>query len=418
MSVDNNELMMLLSSKKKPKQTIGVAGQQGFGVGVYGGDKADLTAMGLSPMDGCDDPASGNYGNYIHTNGSIMVFVPAFCYRIGNAAAPSYSRDHENALEIRDASLGEGDGWILHRAFIDGGQQKLGFFMDKYVCSKDSTGKKAISVKNADPISLSTGLSNSSSMTGCEGKVYDVITLGRARGDQYSCVTVFQWSAISMLSLAHGQAATSSQFCGWYDANHTTNFPKGNNVNGSLTDINDSSITFTAHSQSSDYCKTGSGKPFNKTTHNGQNCGISDVNGNQWQATLGVRYNDSNSMYVMKESVRVHDFTKDNRNDTSFFDYISSVQRTTGWGSNAFYTNASGTERALCGVIPKTDSIKIALFGKDYLYVYPRYSDSVLVVSGRYNASSSSGVWYRYFEYRYWSESYDYYGVRCSGYAS
>lgn len=399
-------------------QSVGEAGGMGFGVGVYGGDPSDLTAMGLSPMNGYDDPSSDNYGNYQHTNGSVMVFVPAFCYRIGNAAAPSYSRDRENALEIRDASLGEGDGWILHRAFIDGGQQKLGFFIDKYVCSKDSTGKKAISVKNADPISLYTDLSNSSSMTGCEGKGYDAITLGRARGDQYSCVTAFQWSAISMLSLAHGQAATSSQFCGWYDANHTTNFPKGNNVSGSLKDTNDSSITFTAHSQDSSYCKTGSGNPFNKTTHNGQNCGISDVNGNQWQLCLGLRYNSSTSMYVMKESVRAHDFTKDNRSDISFFDYISSVQRTNGWGSNAFYTNASGTERALCGVIPKTDSSKIALFGNDYLSVYPSLSDAVLLVGGNYNDTSIAGVWSRYFDDWYWNEGYSLFGFRCSGYAS
>ena len=43
MSVDNSELLMLLGGKsmKKPAQTIGVAGQQGVGVGVYGGDPSD-----------------------------------------------------------------------------------------------------------------------------------------------------------------------------------------------------------------------------------------------------------------------------------------------------------------------------------------------------------------------------------------
>lgn len=405
MSVDNSELLMLLGGKKL-KQTIGKAGQQGFGVGVYGGDPSDLTAMGLTPMQGCENPASENYGNYQHTNGSVMVFVPAFCYRIGNASAPSYSRDGNNAIEIRDASLGEGDGWILHRAFIDGGQQKLGFFIDKYVCSKDSTGKKAISVKNADPISL--------------GFAWDAITLGRDRGDQYSCVTAFQWSAISMLSLAHGQAATSSQFCGWYDANHTTNFPKGNNVSGSLKDTNDSSITFTAHSKDSSYCKTGSGKPFNKTTHNGQNCGISDVNGNQLQATLGVR-NDgaSNTIYVMKESISAHNFTKDNRNTASFFDSASkSYIDGKPWGSNAFYTDASGVNRALCGVFPKTYSSGTELFGNDYLLIYPNYSDSVLWVGGYFDKASNAGVWYRNFGSWPWVSGHDFFGFRCSGYAS
>ena len=70
-------------------QTIGEAGGMGFGVGIYGGNPSDLTAMGLSPMEGYDDPSSDNYGNYQHTNGSVMVFIPAFCYRIGSMYAPS-----------------------------------------------------------------------------------------------------------------------------------------------------------------------------------------------------------------------------------------------------------------------------------------------------------------------------------------
>lgn len=242
----NNNALLLLTGAKKIRQTIGVAGQQGFGVGVYGGNSADLTAIGLSPMQGCKDPASENYGNYQHTNGSVMVFIPAFCYRIGNPSAPSYSRDGDNALEIRDAALGVGDGWILHRAFIDGGQQKRGFFMDKYICSKDKTRKLAISVKNADCISLASSHQSSSTMPDCDGTLYDSITLSRARGNTYSLTTGFQWAAISMLSLAHGQAANSAQWCGWFDETFTTNYPKGNNNN--LKDYNDPAVTWIAHS--------------------------------------------------------------------------------------------------------------------------------------------------------------------------
>ena len=228
MSADNNELLMLLSGKKKPKQTIGVAGQLGFGVGVYGGDEADLTTMGLSPMDGCDDSASDNYGNYIHTNGSVMVFIPAFCYRIGNSAAPSYSRDTVNALEIRSATefanyeagaaaTGDmGDGWVLHRAFIDSGVQKRGFFIDKYLCSKSASNSNiAVSVKNADPLqpSDSTSHNTTSGMTNCSGRLYDALTLSAVRGSNYGCMTIFMFSALGMLSMAHGQAATSTAYC-------------------------------------------------------------------------------------------------------------------------------------------------------------------------------------------------------------
>lgn len=408
--------LLLAGTRSGVVQTIGQPGGMGFGVGCYGGDPSDLAAMGLSPMPGYDDPSNANYGNYQHTNGSIMVFIPAFCYRVGNAAAPSYSRDKENALEIRDAGLGEGNGWILHRAFIDGGQQKLGFFMDKYICSKSSNGQLAISVKNGDNISLSTSYANSSSMPGCVGQLLDAITLGRARGEHYSCVTAFQWSSISMLSLSHGQAATSAQWCGWYDASHVKNYPKGNN--SSLKDIDDSSVTWTAHAKYANIGKTGSGTPFNKTTHNGQACGITDVNGSQWQVVIGWRNPSGKQIMLAKESVRAHDFTKDNRNDTAMFDTVSIAvgDGTYYWGSNAFYQDASGTGRAICGIHPKThQSSGTSLFGKEYECLNYN-SDRVLLVAGSCSDGSNAGVWYR--NHLSWRNDVNYYGFRAAGYAS
>ena len=431
MSVDNNELLMLLSGKKKSKQTIGIAGQRGFGVGVYGGDKADLTTMGLSPMSGCDDPASDNYGNYIHTNGSIMVFVPAFCYRIGNVAAPSYSRDGVNALEIGSPELDGTDGWILHRAFIDGGQQKLGFFMDKYLCSKSASNSNiAVSVKNADQISLSSSYINSSSMTGCSGAVLDAITLSRARGEQYACVSAFQWSAIAMLSLAHGQAATSSKNCAWYDSGYTTNFPKGNNNYNSSApgDTNDSTVKYTVHSKYGSFGKTGSGTPFAKTTHNGQACGICDINGVMWQPLLGI-YRDATTgyHYVARESFKMHDFTTSNNYKPSNFEPVISGMAREGegyWGNGTkcvFNTSSSGSGRAICGVIPTIGgygSGGTTLFGKVYFDpgTKPR---SVVLASGNYTSRSGAGVWCREGYYYDWDdEDRDDVSFRAAGYAS
>ena len=412
-----NRGLLLASGKAGGNQTIGEAGGQGFGVGVYGGDPADLDAMGLAPMDGCDDPSSDNYGNYIHTNGSIMCFIPAFCYRVGNLAAPSYARDKENALEIRDASEGEGDGWILHRAFIDGGVQKLGFFIDKYICSKNTGGKMAVSVKNGNSISLTGVYEASSSMPDCSGKLYDAITLGRARGEHYSCATAFQWSAISMLSLAHGQAAADSQFCGWYDADHEKNYPKGNN-NSSLADTDDSSVKWTAHSQFSLLGKTGSGSPFNKTTHNGQNCGVTDVSGSQWQAALGWRNPSSRRVMLMKESVKAHDITIDNISDASLYDAmsISYSDGSYSWGANAFFTDASGTNRAMCGICPRVAPVSgTKLFGMDYMAVGSS-SDRALIVAGNYENGTNAGVWAR--GRSIWSTSSWDNSFRSAGYAS
>ena len=95
--MNRNALLLAAGTSGAAACPIGVAGEMGFGVGVC--DNADdLAAMSLTPMDGCDDPASSNYGNYVHSNGSVMVYVPAFCYRIGQPTAPSYERDGANAL--------------------------------------------------------------------------------------------------------------------------------------------------------------------------------------------------------------------------------------------------------------------------------------------------------------------------------
>ncbi len=96
-----NKFFLLSGARAGGTATVGQAGQLGFGVSPYPGAYSDLADMQLTPMDGCFDPASDNYGNYVHANGSIMCCIPAFCYRLGNATAPSYSRDGADALEIR-----------------------------------------------------------------------------------------------------------------------------------------------------------------------------------------------------------------------------------------------------------------------------------------------------------------------------
>lgn len=418
---NDSTVMMATSSGGGGTQTIGEAGQQGFGVGVYGGDPADLTAMGLTLMEGGNDPTSDNYGNYIHTNGSVMAFIPAFCYRIGNSAAPNYSSYGVNALEVRDASLGEGDGWILHRAFIDGGEQKLGFFIDKYLCSKDSTGNLAVSVKNGNPINLSSSYVNSSSLPDCQGQLQDIFVLGRARGEQYSAMTAFQCSAIAMLSFAHGEAASSTAACAWYDPTYNINFPKGNN--NFCKDINDASVTFTQGTGNYSGCaKTGSASDYAKTSHNGQNSGITDINGNLWNPLPGIRF--ETKLYVLKESVKAHDMTDSNCGytwDSSLFDMTSIKGTHSGyWGnaSNNWVPNSSGANRAICGVYPESSSDTGAnIFGKDYCYS-SNSSDVVPLSSGRWDSGSSAGVFYRAGSSYGWSYSGRGYGFRCAGYAS
>lgn len=438
--MDNNALLLLVGAKKI-KQTIGVAGHQGFGVGVYGGYPSDLIAMGLTPMQGCENPARENYGNYKHTNGSVMCCVPAFCYRLGSSNAPSYSRDGVNALEIRDASKfpqfkhnkafsdGDadfGDGWILHRAFIDGGKMKNCFFMDKYLCSNNGSNQAA-SIKNADWLMCWADSSSYTTKTmGGNGCGYDAITFSRARGDHYSLTTVYQWSAMAMLSLAHGQGASSTSYCAWYDSAHTTNFPKGATNSGGVTgdtDYNDSSIKYNAHSYGPVYAKTGSSNDAEKVSHNGQLCGIMDIAGmcNQW--CIGATNKSSATVGLMKLSVSAHDFTKDNRVDDSLHETFN-----TGFGNgqknfSGLRNGKSGTANwASCGVIPTSTSAN-SLFGNDEYYEYHNIDVGLKMGLG-YARGENAGVFCRGFSgfnpigrYGLWGNSLTSYGFRASGYA-
>lgn len=429
MSVDNSELLMLLGGKKA-ESAIGFAGKQGFGVGVYGGDPADLATMGLVPMEGCEDPTSDNYGNYIHTNGSIMCCIPAFCYRLGKATAPSYKRDTVDALEIKDAtkfpqfshnavfsSPDFGDDWILHRAFVDGNKLKNAFFIDKYLCS--NVKSQAASVKNADWLMCHDDTTKpyfTKQIAGTTGQAYDAVTLSRARGIYYSLVTCYQWSAISLLSLAHGQAATSADACAWYDKSHTTNFPKGATKEHGQ-DFNDTSIKYTSHYYSSTLARTGSGTPFNKTTHNGQANGVADVAGmcNQW--TLGASNPGNATVLLMNTTTTAHEITQNNVVDEKLH---TSYSTGFGDGLRGFKGIRNGTsdiDWIGAGIVPRTDTIS-GLFGGDAYQEYSNTLTGLMVGLGR-TWGQNAGIFCRSWlgvSNKYWYKESIYFGFRSAAY--
>ncbi|WP_027853860.1 hypothetical protein [Marinobacterium litorale] len=416
---------------------IGTAGEQGFGAGIY--PESDLATAGLSPMTGYDDPAHDNYGNYQHTNGSVMVFVPKFYYRVGNASAPQYATYGANSIEIvgietfANQAEANAAGWAMHRAFIDGGSEKSGFFIDKYLSSNDGSGN-AVSVKNGVPLSLTTSTSytRTDGLTGCTGILADAVVLGRARGSQYNQCSAFMLGALAILSLAHGQMATGTMACAWYDAGGTTNFPKGCN-NNALGDTNDAGVSFTTAGDSGNANKplAGSGVPFAKTTHNGQNCGVADLNGSLFDCALGITAPgtsatsttalSNDTIYVLKESVALASLTAgwDGSTDAwgntthlnTLYDSVTSphaLGSTTGtvyWGngSNQVIDGAgSGVAWSTAGFIPKDNNATSATgtnqFGNDYLYRYNRHN--MFPVAGDYWANAAvAGVFYRLFNY-------------------
>ena len=433
---------------------IGTQGGQGFGVGVCVNESI-LVARGLFAMTGTTDKTHANFGNYQHSNGSIVCYVPKFFYRIGHASSPRFATYGENAHDIvgieafADESAANAAGYALHRAFINAGAEQGGFFMDKYLASKDGASS-CKSIANATPISLTTAATytNSNGMTGCTGIIADAVVLARARGAGWNCVSAFQQDAVAMLSLAHGQAATSTTYCAWYDAAGTTNFPKGCN-NNALADVNDGTVTYATGGDSgnANKPKTRATANFAKTTHNGQECGIADINGSMWQALIGLTMagtsatdstqNTTGNAYVLKRAADFGALTGGfgGANDAwgttaslaTNFDLITGFEpwvATTGAvyygnGSNAVFSNAtSGTDYLRkCSGIPLltgTSATGTSQFGNDYLYQYGT-ANQVPLASGGWGGVADAGAFSRGW-YGRRSTATDHYGFRAAAY--
>lgn len=304
-AVTPDDLKYVLDSRLPTENLIGTPGAMGFGVGIC--PPANLPD-GMVGMPGYDQLGSDNYGNYIYKEGSVMIWVPRFYYRIGNASNPTYATYGVNSIDIKGIDtypttvLANAAGYALHRAFIDGGVEKLGFFRDKYKCSKvaNGSGYTAASIKNGLPLSSSAAHNPFSGLTGGANYYYSALDLAHRRdgvdgavnaSSIFFCSSQFLRSAIAMLSMAHGQAATSTANCAWYHA--TYNYPKGCN-NNALADCDDTTVKWEPDGY--DKCgKTGSagygggaGNVFAKSTHNGQNCGSADDNGLMHEISIGL----------------------------------------------------------------------------------------------------------------------------------
>jgi len=276
---------------------IGIPGGQGFGVGII---PPAMLPEGMSLMPGTETPGSDNWGNYKFQDGSIVACTVIHWLKIGTGSNGLDVNVHDVKPFSHFASETEANtaGYFLPRAFFDGGKIQQAYFLDKYDCSKNAlgTGFIASSIKNGLPISTASAHNPIADLTACAGNYYyEVINAAKARdgengvvaGDpQWFSASKFMFQNQAQLSLAHGQAATSTTHCAWYDPTGAENYPKGCN-NNALGDCDDPAISYISDGYLN--CgKTGSGTPFAKTTHNGQNCGTADLNGNMYKISLGV----------------------------------------------------------------------------------------------------------------------------------
>lgn len=264
------------------ENNIGTPGAQGFGVGI-----CPQEVLGMSRMSGTTDIASNNYGNYQYSDGSVMCWIPAFFYKIGTGS----NGLAVNVVDIKPryayATVEEANtaGYALHRAFYDGTEQP-GFFVDKYEWSNNSGIASSIALGNPlSSVATHNGWGSLLSGLTTGDNIHEgAIKAAKTRGNNFFCGSLPIYSALALLSLAHGQAATSTTHCAWFLVNK--NYPKGNN-NNALKDADDLTTTFTSDGYLN-CAKTGSGSPFAKTTHNGQNCGVADLNGNLWEVAIGL----------------------------------------------------------------------------------------------------------------------------------
>jgi hypothetical protein len=316
---------------------IGTPGGQGFGVGVCPGP----LPSGMGALFGYSDPSSDNYGSYMYSDGSIMQWIPAFYWKWGTGAnGITLNQVGIKAFsEYASVAAANAAGYALHRAFYDGGAVQPGFFRDKYVPSNN--GGIASSIKNGIVLSSAVrgGLANTAfaSLTGAPANTLGgAFAAAKTRGADFFPASGFIEAAIAMISYAHGQASTSTTYCAFYNATYP--FPKGNN-NNALGDTNDGDILY-VHDGNATYAgvgKTGSANLFARTTHNGQNSGVADVNGLIYRFCPGLCANGTH-YFLLNTSVAMKNLTGGNTLATDAFGAT---------GLAAMYTNIGATHGAL-----------------------------------------------------------------------
>lgn len=286
----------------------GILGEYGFSVAPCPDSKLPSY---LYEMVGTKTKGHDNYGNYKDQYGGVYCYFPRTWFKIENVAdAPYYGTKVTivNASSFPTEAAAAAQGYVCHRAFIDGGQLIDGFFYSKYkpalVNYSDGVSGVASPVPNSNPISSSADTKRTAGNPTYAGSFSNCISNSQTPTDTYAgawaamkslhsdfyCATIFQSSYVALVSLAQGQAATVAN-CAWKDV--APYAPKGNNKSGVLGDINDTGVVYTNPSDGYwsgklEAAKNGSGVPFAKTTHNGCPNGVADVNGNQYEILAGL----------------------------------------------------------------------------------------------------------------------------------
>ena len=341
-------------------EDIGIAGQKGFGQSACE-DETRVRELGFRALNGTVDPDSDNtYGVYEHEYAGLCCYIPKFWVRIGSENAPQYEIYKNNSIEIAKGDTFDTEeealaqGYFLPRAFIDGGEIKKGFFLQKY--------NARVSAQNtSDGKNYPTSYITNSSLVSIP--FYTMIDRAKTLGQNWNVETCFMWATHQLLTLSLAQMAKWSTWCKWFKSSRSYQYP-----NIGLSSTNEGLYT-----------------------HNGMPNGIAGFSF-VWQFVLGITTAGtsatqaqtivkSNDIYLLKKEKSFTDLTSGFGGEsdawgtetsllTMYDKHTSPLSLTTSrivkWGNeeydvltngyNADTKNIDELGRALCGVLPKNDN--------------------------------------------------------------
>jgi len=389
--VSSNSNITVTGSKAGKLNDIGIVGEVGFGVSA-----TNFIPSGWKPLAGFSDSYSPNYGNVEDSHGSVMVFIPKFWFRW----------NVDNTLDIANVATA---GFVLHRAFKDGGAVKNGFFIDKFGCG--NVGGVFVSMQGLVPCSTSVDNNPIGNLTVAPSNTYGGLYAAVAgRGVGYNLTAIYQYNALALIAYAQGKTASEPLACAFNDV--APLMPKGNN-NNAHGDTNDSSVEFTS-SGYSNAALAGSGVDIAKTAHNGQACGVVDLNGNMWEVGAGfIKENATDAIFkVFKESSSLSSLIDDSATtstgayDLALYDdldltgIIAELPITSKFGNGANQVfeqpvdEISDAYKRTCIGMPFAAGKSVAgtqEFGEDALYEN-RIASLACLCGGDWDSTSDAGV--------------------------
>jgi hypothetical protein len=175
-------------------------------------------------------------------------------------------------------------------AFFNGGQWRPGFFIDKYICSKN--GKIASSIKGGKV--LSSRIRNgdvdtpfSSLGWGLEDNFGGAFHAAKTRGERFFASSIQMRHALGLVAMAQRQAATAKT-CQWLESPYK--WPAG-----CVSRLGQDELPGLKYESDGTYpnCgKTGSANMPGAVSHSGQANGVMDLSGIVWEVNSGIGERD------------------------------------------------------------------------------------------------------------------------------